>query len=105
MNKYDSDTNTRMTEPIGNRELAIVLNYLFLAFMFAIISATSSALEGLDYDKTAEVTAESLAASTLEDLYNPMGLLISVIIFVYELIYNHYSAILIHKQNFKYQNE
>ena len=48
MSVYDSDTNTRMTRHVGNRELAKLKNLAFLIFMFGIIGFTSYLMETFD---------------------------------------------------------
>jgi len=101
---YDSNTNVRTKTSIRNQQAAKAYNIIFMLFMFAIVALTIMVIDTPETDDS-PLTAESLAESISEDLYQPLGFLISAIIFIYQMIYSRVSNHLIEGMNFKYQHD
>ena len=104
MSMYDSNTNVRTKTSTRNRSLAQAENFLFKLFMAGAVALTIYVVDTPEADD-GPVTAEAVAASTLEDLYSPIGGAIAVINMVYAEIYGRVSAYFIDAMNFKYQHE
>jgi len=61
MNKYDSDTNTKMKIALGDPFIYRMLNYLFLVFMAVVITYTINVIDEPDIE--ADFSSEAIAAN------------------------------------------